>query len=325
MFLRVGENPVIPRKPGTFHSMHAANPDILEFGGRIMMYFRGQGDELHDQIGVAWADPGDFNGINWKFYPKNPVIKVGTEQGCFDSRHILDPGSVIIDGKVFLYYSGHSEEHPAAVCLAVSEDGFSFEKWGGGAIVEKAIAPEVLVKDGAVHLFYQRKTNGRFEFFCARGTDGFNFDIENEIRVFQASGIPGTFDEFSVSTCRIWQEDDEYFMIYGGGDRFDDYPVALGLARSMDLCNWKRYPGNPVLWRGEEGEWDEGGLWFGTVYRHGGTRYLWYEGAGAGLGTATEEARAASEICRNRDYGGYARFNFSQIGLAVHEGGMPVW
>lgn len=114
-------------------------------------------------------------------------------------------------------------------------------------------------------------------------------------------------------------------MTYGGCDRYFDYPLAIGLARSPDLLHWERYPGNPILTRGEAGTWDEGALWFATVYKKGQTYFLWYEGTGTGLGLASAEARRLSQQCREEDYGGYAESSFSQIGLATFTGKLPAW
>jgi len=311
-FNRYSGNPVIPRKKETFHSIHAANPDILERGDKVFMYFRGQGDELHDQMGVGWIDKENFNGVDWNFHLDNPIIKVSEDKKQFDSRHILDPATIIIDGKVYLYYSGHSYDRPACIGLAISEDGFSFEKYRSNPVIESAIAPEIIERDGEFFLFYQKKNKkGYFEFYCSKSTDGKEFTDEKCIFGPDVSG--NGFDSFSVSTCRIWQEEDVYHMIYGGSDQFDDYPSAFGMASSRDLINWERAADNPIFERGEAGTWDEGGIWFGTVYKHGGELYMWYEGCGSGMGSNTEESR----ICRNEDYGGYARFNFSQIGLAI--------
>lgn len=319
MFKKYENNPVIPRTENTFYSKHAANPDILPHEDKIIMYFRGQGREDHDQIGIAYADRGKFNGVDWKIHPGSPVIKVSEDRNDFDSRHILDPGCVEYDGKVFLYYSGHSYDKPAGIGLAVSEDAVNFKK--AGCVVENAIAPEVVLKDGVFNLIYQRKNeNDAFEFYLCESVDGIHFDAKNEKKIFTPSERNGEFDSHSVSTCRIWLEEGTYYMIYGGCPVFADYPVAFGLAKSEDLVNWERYPMNPVLSRGEAGEWDEGAIWFGTVYKNGDTRYLWYEGTGAGLGTGTTQARQASELCRTKDYGGYANLSFSQIGLAVSKG-----
>lgn len=325
MFIKYEGNPVIPRKDGTFGSIHMANPDLLEFKGKLYLYYRGQGDERHDQIGVAFTDRESFDGISWNHYPNNPIIRVSENRRDFDSNHILDPGTAVINEKVFLYYSGHSFDRSACIGLATSEDGINFVKHGPEPIMDSAIAPEVVLKDGLVYLFYQRKIKDHFEFFYCTSSDGINFNKSDEKLIFGPSGIPDTFDYFSVSTCRIFKEDNYYYMIYGGGDKFDDYPPAFGLARSKDLKKWERYPGNPIMERGLSGTWDEGGIWFGTVYKFRDTYYLWYEGCGAGLGVSDSNALEASKKCRDYDYGGYAKISFSQIGLAVYKGKLPQW
>jgi hypothetical protein len=111
-------------------------------------------------------------------------------------------------------------------------------------------------------------------------------------------------------------------MFYGGCSRWPDYPEAIGLARSRDLVNWERYPGNPVLERGTAGDWDEGALWFATVERIGGVYHLWYEGVGSDESLSGEARKEASRLCRNEDYGGYAETAFSQIGYALFQGSL---
>ena len=322
-FQRYSSNPVIPRKPETFRSVHAANPDLLEFKGKILMYYRGQGIDGHDQIGVAQTEPGTFDGINWTHYDNNPVIEVASERDKFDCRHILDPASVVMENKVFLYYSGHSYDKSPGIGFAVSDNGCDFDKHG--QVIENAFAPEVVLKDGKIHLFYQRKVVDHFEFFMCESVDGYHFDLASEAVVFRPSENIGAPDRFSLTTCRIWFENGIYYMTYGMGDKFDDYPSFFGIAKSADLRKWKRYTGNPIFSRGEQGTWDEGAIWFGTVYKHNDRYYMWYEGTGAGLGTDSDEAVAASEICQNHDYGGYAKVSYSQIGLATYDGQMPNW
>lgn len=273
-----------------------------------------------------YTDINKFDGVTWTHYEENPIIKASENQSAFDCRHLVDPATVIIDGKIFLYYSGHSYDQKACIGLAISKDGFKFIKHGDSPVIKGAIAPEVVIKDNLVHLFYQREVKKDvFNFFCTTSKDGIHFDESSERVVFTQSNIIGTFDEISITTGRIWLEDDTYYMTYGGCNKFADYPIAFGLAKSNDLFNWFRYPINPILNRGEIGEWDEGAMWFGTVFKHNGTYYMWYEGTGAGLGTTSKQAKDASILCRNNDYGGYASINFSQTGLATFKGGMPKW
>lgn len=92
-------------------------------------------------------------------------------------------------------------------------------------------------------------------------------------------------------------------MMYCGSDRYDDYPWYAGLAISRDLVHWERYQHNPVFSRGEEGEWDEGAIWFTTVEKIKGIYYMWYEGYGGGT-------------ARTQPYGSYLKGGKSQIGMA---------
>ncbi|MCK5129934.1 MAG: hypothetical protein KAQ68_08785 [Clostridiales bacterium] len=326
MFNRYKSNPVISKTPNTFHSMHVANPDVLEYRDKILMYFRGQGEECHDQIGVAYCKADEFDGVNWDFYDRNPIIKVSENKDDYDTNHILDPATVVIKDKVYLYYSGHSYDKPSIIGLAISNDGYNFMKHKT-PIIDNAFAPEVVIRDGMVYLFYQKKSSptqdGYYEFYVCKSQDGIHFDESTEELIFSPTKKTGAFDEFSVSTARIWYETNQYYMVYGGCNQYSDYPLGFGLATSDDLIHWRRYENNPILLRGEIGTWDEGALWFGTVFKHNDTYYLYYEGTGAGLGTESKEARDTSEIVRNQDYGGYARFNFSQIGLAIYKGKLP--
>ncbi len=329
-FQRFAGNPIIPRTGGTFYSVHSANPDILLFRDRYFFYFRGQGKDGHDQIGVAYASPQDFDGIHWRMYPGNPIIPVSQDPSDFDSGYILDPAAIELYGIVYLFFTAHRIDWkdwdiPSYIGLAISEDGIRFEKHAGNPIIV-GTEPEVVLHEGRIYLFFQRKTaDGYFQIYYSQSDDGIHFSEEPPHLVFGPSKQSGTFDQFSISTIRIWAEGDLFYMAYGGCDRYFDYPGAIGLARSHDLRNWERYPGNPILERGLPGSWDEGALWFATILKVGHTYYLCYEGTGTGLGSETPEARKASRLCREEDYGGYAKTSFSQIGLATYEGRVPEW
>ena len=93
-------------------------------------------------------------------------------------------------------------------------------------------------------------------------------------------------------------------MIYAGSSEYKDYPANFGLAYSNDLINWTKYADNPIFHRGEKGNWDEGGIWFGTINKINNLYYMWYEGFGGG-------------ISRENEYGQGGK---SQIGLAIYEG-----
>jgi predicted GH43/DUF377 family glycosyl hydrolase len=328
-FSKTIPNPVIGKTSGSFHSIHAANPDLIFFNNKYHLYFRGQGEKRSDEIGVAFASPEKFNGIDWEMYESNPIIEVSEDPNDFDAWHILDPAAIEINGKIFLYYSGHPKDKTKlfSTCLAISDDGVTFKKSEIKPIVYGAICPEIIEFNNTYYLFYQKLSKEKyFNIYCNTSKDGINFNPENEIMVFSPSRVTGAFDEFSISTVRLWQEGDTFFMTYGGCNKYFDYPIGFGLARSKDLIHWERYPNNPVFTRGEAGSWDEGALWFATVFKKESRYYLWYEGTGTGLNVNSKDSTKKSDIARNDDYGGYAQFSFSQIGLATFDGNIKdIW
>ena len=84
--------------------------------------------------------------------------------------------------------------------------------------------------------------------------------------------------------------------------KYGNVTLKWGITDSLDLYNWRKYENNPIFSRGEPGTWDDGGIWFGTVHKHGDVYYMWYEGWGGGV-----KSRTAA----------YAPGGRSQIGLAT--------
>jgi len=317
MFKKYENNPVVRRTEGTFYSKYAANPDILEFNNKLFFYFRGQDENNHDQIGVSTCSFETFNGIRWDTTTAEPILKVNPDPKTYDSNHILDPAAVVIDNKVYLYYSAHSMEMPHSISLAISHDGINFKKYDKNPIIHNAVVPEVVIKNEQVYLFYQRWTAGSkgvSKFYVCTSSNGIDFDVSTEKVVFE----PDEFSQ-SVSTNRIFYEDGFYYSFYGNNERFKDYPESIGISRSNNLFTWEK-SSKTIIRRGNPGTWDEGALWFATVYKHKDTYYLWYEGTGTGNNRITQKDIMESDNAVNESYGGYGKSSFSQIGMATYSG-----
>lgn len=310
-FARPMDRPLIPRRPGTWKSVFTANAEVLRLGDRVLLYYRGQGDEHRDQIGVASVLFSAFDGVAFEDYPSNPVITVGPAD--FDRAHVLDPGAVFFAGRVYVYYTAHgvdrSGKNAFGIGVAVSDDGFSFKKPLGDPVAAGAGAPDAVVKDGRIWLVYARDSGHGGWKFCVNSTeDPLRFDPATEVEVMSPSGGQ-TWEARSIITPRLFEQGGFYYMTYVGSAEHQDYGFAMGLARSRDLLTWERYPLNPIFQRAEGATWDNAALWFGTLFRKGDTYYLYYEGGGG-----------PEVVNRDENYAGYGKTAFSQIGLATYTG-----
>lgn len=279
-----GKNPVMPPEGTSWKKNWTANPDYIEFAGKKLIYYRGNGvspkdtQHNHDRIAVAEMLEIDDDSIVCRdLNEANYVIDVG-DPGEFDDRDVLDPAAVEFEGKVFLYYSAIGNG-PDSVGLAVSEDGIHFEKKGN---VLRGRAPDVVVKDGMIQMIYQLEGDkgyggGYRGFYLAQSPDGVHFTQVFSTPVFNASESNNW--DCQISTARLFQQGEHYYMLYGGNPSKVDQPDYFGLARSTDLVHWERHPGNPIFGCGAKGAEDGGAIWFPALIETQAQYVMLYEGA----------------------------------------------
>lgn len=270
LWQRTRSGPVLGSIPGTWLAEAATTPDILVYRGQTLLYcgaVRG-GHERIVAIDVSCDhDVPSVGGIDL-------AVDIGP-QGAFDDGHVFDPASVAAADRVFLYYSTVGAA-PDSIGLATSADGRRFEKYPHPVLVGRA--PEVVVREGSFHLFYSLEApNGGYGIHLAVSDDGYRFQSISPKPVLGVD-TRSAWDGFSVLTPRIFEHGGMYYMVYAGDDKEKDLPRAFGLARSADLIHWERYGRNPVFGCGSPGAWDDGAVWFGTVFERNGLLELWYEG-----------------------------------------------
>jgi hypothetical protein len=263
-------NPVLPALSGSWREGATMTADILQKGDQYHFYYTGKA-KGQDSIGLALADCKQFTGLEWADIAANPLLSPGSP-GSFDSKHCVDPAAVLLKGKLLLYYSAIGDG-PDRIGLAVSEDWKTFRKLLEPVLVGRA--PEVVLKDGLLHLFYVLDNpKGGYEYHLALSEDGIRFKPEGP--VFQPANEG--WDSLSLVTARIFYEDGIYVMSYAGDHKEKDYPNRFGLAFSKDLRKWKRFPGNPVLESLQPGTWESRAIWFPEILKHGSRYYMYYEG-----------------------------------------------
>lgn len=265
---------MIPTKENSWKSQYTANADLIRIGDTYYMYYRGT-DLQHDRIGVLTCSADSFDGIHFDRMDAPYIIDVGAP-GTFDAQNILDPSAVVVNGKVYLYYSAISEEWKHSIGLAVSEDGIHFTKQETPVLEGRC--PEIVYDGKRFWLYYviEQAPHG-YDIFCAVSEDGSSFEPLGETPVL-AVGEQGSWESFSVTTPRIFQEGGVYYMVYAGDNKNLDAPLYFGLAVSRDLVHWKKYAGNPVFRVSTQPDaWDNTNIWFGTTEKIGDTYYMWYE------------------------------------------------
>ena len=147
----------------------------------------------------------------------------------------------------------------------------------GLAVLVAAAAPEVVLHDGQVHMLYQRLIGQSYQLYLAASADGEHFVDVVDRPVFGPAA--GGWDSLSITTSRVSREGDWFYMIYGGSAYLADEPDYFGLARSRNLIDWERHPGNPVFGCGAKGTPDGGALWFPALVQTEDSFVMLYEGS----------------------------------------------
>ncbi len=299
LWQRVSSKPILqPQRRGLL-SEAITTPDVLVWNGRLRLHV-GAVSGGRERIATFPLEPAHLRTGLPISIPINPPVAIDTGPSRFDSKHVFDPASVVVDDQVYLYYTAIGPDGDS-LGLATSTDGISFHK--REVPVLEGRAPEVIWCAGKFHIFYVQEMPGKgYAVFSATSENGEAFSPVSDKPILDA-GDQGAWDGFEVTTPRLFERSGAFYMLYAGeGDPArKDKPRAFGLARSYDLLAWERYPGNPVFCRGMPGQWDDGAIWFGTVFTWDDRLYLVYEG-----GTEADINRAGPAL--------------TQVGLAVVDG-----
>jgi len=270
---RCSLEPLLSPLPGTVAPNSVTTPDILLRQGQYFFYV-GAINAGRENIIVFPFDPNEMADSHLAL-PTSARVALQAGPSAFDKKHVFDPAAQAIGGKVYLYYSalGNMED---SIGLATSTDSISFLKRDAPVLVGRS--PEIVFHQGHFFLFYVLTSIDKgYEIHCAISEEGTKFNPQG---IVLHPGDDQDWDAFEVTTPRIFQRGSEYYMIYAGSSSPDrkDLPLSFGLARSPDLLHWEKYPCNPVFEISKPGAWDDGAIWFGTVFEFNEYLYLAYEG-----------------------------------------------
>jgi len=277
LFQRISQKPFIKPCAGTIAADAVTTPDIVLCEGKLEFFLgavtEGQEYLIHIQVpmDVIKADTSITISATAEL-----ILKPGPTD--FDCQHIFDPAVIDVSGKTYLYYSAIGRGEDSIGVAIRSDDTNNFEKHAEPLLIGRS--PEIVKKDGILHLFYVLNgENNRYSIYSNTSVDGVKFNPQ-EKRLVLSPGDHGEWDDLEVTTPRIIQIENFYYMVYAGSSRNEkkDLPYAFGIARSQDLVKWKKFPQNPVFFKGQTGAWDDGAVWFGTPVKVFDQLCLFYEG-----------------------------------------------
>jgi predicted GH43/DUF377 family glycosyl hydrolase len=273
---------------------------VLKEGNTYKMWYTGGGfnyptDTLM-RSRICYATSTD--GVTWDKYVANPVLDI-SYSGGWDSLGV-ETVSILIDSaapsteRYKMWYAGQTfNDYRYEIGYAYSPDGLSWTKYpapvlqvGAGSEWDNGFleGPSVIKEGNSYKMWYcgydvtvdGSGTDGRANIGYATSTDGILWTkyVNNPVIV---TGV-ASWDSIYVQDPHVIKEGNEYRMWYGGGQNDTYYDQQVGYATSSDGINWSKSPLNPVLQRGDSGEWDQILSSFPSVLNDGGMYKMWYTG-----------------------------------------------
>ncbi|MEE4244679.1 MAG: hypothetical protein V2I33_04665 [Kangiellaceae bacterium] len=230
------------------------------------------------------------------------VIKCDEQQvlapgkvGRFDHYGVM-PGSVnVVDGKIYLYYTGWSRKtdvpYSTAIGLAISDDGKSFYHRTEGPILGLDDVDPYLVNgpfvyrhDNHFHMWYASAT----KWFQSNKRWECHYDIRHAVSndglTWHKSGKPCIQpvleDECQNAPC-VFRHNKRFHMIfcyrYATDFRNSERGYRIGYAYSEDLEHWVR-DDSLLEFSGAQSDWDNEMMCYPWVTQFNDKMYLFYCG-----------------------------------------------
>lgn len=170
----------------------------------------------------------------FKRYGKNPIIVPDTEKN-YEKDATYNPCAILHENKIYLIYRAENKPKNAVsqLCLAVSEDGYNFEKYDDNPIIRPTMPeekrgcedPRITKIEDTFYLTYTAydgKHPERSEnIYTALATSKDMFNWEKKGIILKDIKAAAIFPE---------KIDDKYFMFIGG--------KTIKIGTSTDLINW---------------------------------------------------------------------------------------
>lgn len=204
--------------------------------GSYDLWYTGYAGDRPGTMSLGHATSPD--GIHWTRDPRNPI---------FTGSWVEDMCVLHQDGAFFMFAEGKND----IAHLLKSTDGLKWIDHGAldirkldGKPIEPGPygTPTVWLEDGTWYLFYER------------GDQGIWLAVSKDLKVWTnvrddpviAMG-PQPYDKTAVALNQVVKRDGIYYGFYHANANRPWKNWTTCLARSRDLINWEKYPGNPIV------------------------------------------------------------------------------
>ena len=172
----------------------------------------------------------------------------------------------------------------AVIKLNKSINWIDWKKYPLNPILSDSIflsTPTVIYHNGTYHMWYSGYFADKgFSIGYASSPDGIKWTKYINNPVLKSGGIGGWIGENCLLYPNVVHDGKQFHMWYSGYDV--NWEVSeIGHAISKDGINWKKDRKNPVLRRGQEGNWDEYLTSSASVIFNNDRFHLWYRGKGS--------------------------------------------
>ncbi len=140
--------PVVGFGPrGSWDERGAADPYVLETGGKLYLYYLGQDRARRQRLGLAVSEDGTV----WTKLRQNPILELGGP-GAFDENGLGEPAVWQAHGWWWMLYTGRASNEVRRMGLARSQDGVRWQKldlvisgteaWNSKVVCDATVIPE---------------------------------------------------------------------------------------------------------------------------------------------------------------------------------------
>lgn len=273
---KYGLNPVFNKaSSGQWDDLYTLPSHIIFDGTNYTMWYSGANTSSIQQLGIATSS----DGISWTRNENNPVLQVGPD-GAWDDKSAGEVSIIFDEGIYKMWYSGYTGVGlQYQIGYATSPDGINWTKYANNPVLSptsstwdsSAVFQPYVIKNGSTyHMWYSGKSSSHWKLGYATSSDGIQWTKHPSNPVLDKTQSWENVGGDGLGNPTVLYDGTLFHMWY--------HVSGIGYAVSTNGINWTKYQDNPVVPRGNDGEWDDYFLVTPEVNNNNGQYMMWYGG-----------------------------------------------